>query len=99
MCPFIENPHPPFASQTPLSRGDFLGTSSSWHFHVWQFRTSDFQLKVILPSEIDQMKNLEVNAVSKWRKKDLNPDLCKIGGQLTDVKKKETTIIDRLVEA
>ena len=58
-----------------------------------------FQLKVILPSEIGQMKNIEVNAVSKWRKKDLNPDLCKIGGQLTDVKKKETTIIDRLVEA
>jgi len=58
-----------------------------------------FQLKVILPSEIDQMKNLEVNAVSKCRKKDLNSDLHKIVFQLTDVNKKETTIIDRLIEA
>ena len=45
------------------------------------------------------MKNLEVNAVSEWRKKDFNPDFCEIGFQLTDVMKKETTIIDRLIKA
>lgn len=56
-----------------------------------------FQLKVILPSEIDGKKEFSFSAKSSWSKKDSESEFYNIGMQFIDLAPGDLIIIDKLV--
>jgi len=56
-----------------------------------------FHLQMQLPSNIGGMEKWEFDAVSKWCRKDINPDFLDSGFQLVDIDVKSLTVIRNLI--
>ena len=58
---------------------------------------SEFQFRMILPSEIEGTKEVNLSAESRWSEKDPNPDFYNTGFQLKNLPAKDTKIIESLI--
>ena len=57
-----------------------------------------FQLRMVLPEELDSRKELDFKARSLWCKKDLNPDFYDTGFQLIDVSAGDARLLENLIQ-
>jgi len=57
-----------------------------------------FQLKVLLPAEMNGSWHLEFAATSRWCRPDENPDYYNVGFQFTDITPESAKIIGKLIE-
>lgn len=56
-----------------------------------------FQMRMLLPSNIGGMESWEFDAISRWCRKDINPDFFDSGFQLNDTDVKDLTVIRNLI--
>ena len=58
-----------------------------------------YALRVLLPEAVDEGASIDFEAVSRWCKKDVNPDFYVIGFEITHVDSKNEKMIIRLIKA
>ena len=58
-----------------------------------------FQLKMTLPEEMDQRRELIFNAESLWCRPDANPDFFDTGFRLKDMASGDILLIERLIRS
>ena len=56
-----------------------------------------YQLRMVLPEEIDQKKEITFDVKSMWCKRDVNPDFYTIGFEFEDVSTDDIKIIKNLI--
>ena len=59
---------------------------------------AQYQLRMILPTEIFGRDHLDFDAESLWSKRDINADFHDTGFRLLNVEVKDTAIISRLID-
>ena len=58
-----------------------------------------FQLKMILPFEMDGIKQITFDAKSAWSAKDANPGYYNIGFKFTEISEEDVERIEHILEA
>jgi len=56
-----------------------------------------FHLKMRLPEQMSGSKEIAFDAVSKWSKKDINPDFYDTGFQFVDIRAEDKEFIEDLI--